>query len=368
VNEVQQLTQGIYFFSGSYDPFGKEQVTTATFYYGTTEAMEQSVKATLNGRTATVMLEGLEAGTTYYYCLEIGNGYDTRRSEVRSFTTEGTKYLPSLKNTNLIRAVEAQLSREFQKESDGTVMLGNIYNQRLVEMVTWLEITDTADPTLCDEIGYFTSLQTLACSRNNIETLDLSKNTALKELWCEGEDVIVVNEVGDEEWRGKSGKLFNLILPQTSTLQYVHISGHMLTSLNISGCPNLEVLDCPFGALVELDLSHNANLKELYCESNLLTSLNFLNNKELRYIQCQGNYLTDLDLTKLPKLINIECGGSNLITELDLSKNPVLEELGCSNLPLTSIDLSQLPELKHADFNVNQLTKLDLEVVTSLYL
>jgi len=360
VNEVQVLNSDKFFLSGSYDPYGTETVTTATFYYGTTEAMEQSITARLTGRTATAILEGLQAGTTYYYCLEIGNGADSRRSDVRQFTTEGQKQVSALKNATLISAVEAQLSRSFQKEADGTVLLDNAYNQRLVEMVTWLEITDTNDPTLCDEIGYFTSLQTLACSRNDIETLDLSKNTALKDLWCEGKDVIVVNEVGDEEWRGKSGELMNLYLPQTSTLQYVHISGHMLTSIDVSGCPNLEVLDCPFGALVELDLTHNVNLKELYCEGNLLTRLNFSNNTELTHLQCQGNYLTDLDLTKLPKLVNVECGGSNLITELDLSKNPVLEELGCSNLPLTSIDLSELPELKHADFNVNQLTKLDL--------
>ena len=360
VNEVQQLSNNKYFLSGSYDPQGKETVSNATFHYGTTEEMEQSITAKLSGRTATTILEGLEPGSTYYYCLEIGNGADSRRSEVRSFTTEGDQQVAMMKNAKLISVVESLLSRSFQKEADGIVLMNNTYNQRLAEMVTNLDVSDIGDPTICDEIGYFTSLQFLACSRNDIETLDLSKNVALRELICEGKDIIEINDVGDEEWRGLSGKLMNLQLPHTSSLQQVNISGNMLTSIDVSGCPNLETLICRFGALVELDLSHNPKLKELNLEANLLADLDLSNNVELKSLQCQNNHLTTLDLTKLPNLTGVECGGSNLINELDLSKNPLLEDLGCYNQPLTKIDLSQLPELRHADFNVNQLTALDL--------
>ena len=360
VNEVQVLSTDEFFLSGSYDPIGTESVTSAIFHYGTTENMEQSITARLTGRTATAILEGLQAGTTYYYCLEIGNGVDSRRSEMRQFTTEGQKQAIALKNATLISVVEAQLGRSFQKETDGIVLLDNTYNQRLVEMVTSLDVSDKEDPTICAEIGLFTSLQTLACSRNGIQTLDLSSNKALRELWCEGKEVYVTNELGDEDWQGKSGELLNLHLPQTHTLQQIHIGGHMLTSIDLSGCPNLEILDCPFGALVELDLSHNLVLKELHCEGNLLSSLDLSNNVELKSVRCQNNHLTTLDLTRLSNLVVVECGGSNLIKELDLSKNPYLEALGCWNLSLTEIDLSQLPELRHADFNVNQLTELDL--------
>lgn len=361
VNEVQVLNSDKFFLSGSYDPYGTETVTTATFYYGTTEAMEESIKARLTGRTATAILEGLQAGTTYYYCLEIGNGTDSRRSEMRQFTTEGQKHVSALKNAALISAVEAQLSRSFQKEADGSVLLNDTYNQRLVEMVTSLDVSDKNDPTICEEIGFFTSLRTLVCSRNDIQTLDLSNNKVLQELWCEGKDVFVTNDVGDEDWTGKRGELISLYLPQTSTLQQIHIGGHMLTSIDLSVCPNLEILSCPFGALIELDLSHNPYLKELYCESNLLNSLDFTNNAELTWLQCQNNHLVALDLSKLSKLINVDCGGSNLIEELDLSHNLKLENLSCSNqIQLKSIDLSMLSELKLVDFNVNRLQELDL--------
>lgn len=360
VNEVQQLGSNLYFLSGSYDPVGKEIVSSATFHYGTTEAMEQSITAKLSGRTATATLEGLRAGATYWYCLEIGNGADSRRSDVRSFTTEGEQQVPMLKNAKLISIVESILNRNFEKEADGVVLLNNTYNQRLVEMVTDLDVSDVGDPTICDEIGYFTSLQFLACSRNDIETLDLSKNMALRELICEGEDIIEINGEGDEEWHGQSGKLMNLQLPQSSSLQQVKLIGNMLKSFDVSGCPNLETLVCRFGALVELDVSHNPKLKELNLEANLLSSLDLSNNVALKNLVCPNNHLTALDLTKLPNLIELECGGSNSIKELDLSKNPHLDALGCFNQPLTKIDLSQLPDLRHADFNVNQLTELDL--------
>ena len=362
VNEVQKLDNNKYFLSGSYDPQGKEIVNKATFYYGTTEEMNQSITANLSGRTATVTLEGLEAGTTYYYCLEIGNGADSRRSEMRSFTTEGTIINNIvLKNANLINAVEKQLSRNFQKEANGQVSLSNAYNQRLVEMLTWIDLSDLDDPTVCDEIGYFISLQTLACNRNDIVKLDLSKNMALKKLWCEGKDVFVTNDIGDEDWQGKSGILQNLILPETPTLREIHIDGHMLKSLDVSGCPNLTILNCPFGALLELDLTHNAFLQELRCESNLLNNLDLSGNAGLTWLQCHNNYLVSLDITKQTQLINVECGGTtNLISEIDLSKNTKLENFSCYNSQLAKVDLSQLPNLKYLDLNVNKIAQLDL--------
>ncbi|MCR5575229.1 MAG: hypothetical protein K6F78_10490 [Bacteroidaceae bacterium] len=362
VNEVQKLGNNKYFLSGSYDPEGKEIVNKATFYYGTTEEMDQSITANLSGRTATIILEGLEAGTTYYYCLEIGNGADSRRSKLRSFTTEGTVTNNTvLKNANLIKAVEKQLGRSFQKETNGQVSLSNEYNQRLAKMLTWIDLSDLDDPTVCDEIGYFISLQTLACSRNDIVTLDLSKNTSLKELWCEGDDVYEANDIGENEWKGKSGILQNLILPKTATLREIHIDGHMLQSIDVSGCPNLTILNCPFGALLELDLTHNSFLQELRCESNLLNKLDLSGNAGLTWLQCQNNYLVSLDITKQTKLINVECGGSsNLISEIDLSKNAKLENFSCYLSQLTKVDFSQLPNLKYVDLNVNKIEKLDL--------
>lgn len=121
VNEVEMLSATTAFLSGSYDPMGEETVTTVVFHYGTTEAMENTITGKLSGRTATVLLEGLAAGTTYYYCLEIGNGADSRRSEVRQFTTEKASVPAFLTNANLINAVEEHLSRSFYKEDDGTV-------------------------------------------------------------------------------------------------------------------------------------------------------------------------------------------------------------------------------------------------------
>ena len=123
VHGVELLSPTEAFLPVSFDPLGTEVVTSAVFHFGITEAMEQSFTAHLSGRTATAMLEGLQAGTTYYYCLEIGNGADILRSEVRQFTTEPVIEVQSLTNSILIEAVETQFGRSFQKEADGTVLL-----------------------------------------------------------------------------------------------------------------------------------------------------------------------------------------------------------------------------------------------------
>lgn len=381
VNEVQQLGSNTYFLSGSYDPVGKEIVSSATFHYGTTEAMEQSIVAKLSGRTATIILEGLEPGTTYYYCLEIGNGADFRRSEMRSFTTEGVIITAVLKNANLINAVEQQLGREFQKEANGQVSLSNEYNQRLVEMTTKLDVTDVGDPHICDDIYLFTNLRMLSCGGNGITTLNLHDNTALEELSCEGKEKFIKNEFGDDVGNGFDGVLINLILPQNaSALKYMYIRGNMLTDLDVTNCPSLLELNCMWNSLRGLDVSKNLKLEKLWCNDNPLGNLNLTNNtkltylnngacdlyeldlsknKELTSIECANNHLKELNITMLPKLYYLECGG-NSMTNIDISKNTLLERLSIYNSHITSIDLSNQPYLKEIDFNVHEFKSLDL--------
>ena len=387
VNEVQVIGSNQYLLSGSYDPIGKEVVNSATFHYGTTEVMEQSIVAKLSGRTATVILEGLEAATTYYYCLEIGNGADSRRSEVRSFTTEGTTITAVLKNANLINAVEQQLGRSFQKEVNGQVSLNNEYNQRLVEMTTRLDVSDVGDPHICDDINLFTNLRMLSCGGNGITTLNLHDNTALEELYNEGKEKFIKNESGNDIGNGFDGVLINLILPKNATaLKYIYIRGNMLTTLDVTNCPNLLELNCMWNSLRGLDVSKNLKLEKLWCNDNPLGNLNLTNNtkltylnngscdlyeldlsknKELTSIECANNHLKELNITMLPKLYYLECGG-NSMTNIDISKNTLLERLSIYNSHITSIDLSNQPYLKEIDFNVHEFKSLDLSHQTML--
>ncbi len=101
-------------------------------------------------------------------------------------------------------------------------------------------------------------------THNQLETLNVSKNPALRELWC------------------------------------FH---NRLTFLNVNGLINLENLDCQSNPLMSIDISGLTKLKQLNCSNNQLSSLNLSGLDNMDWMICSGNRLTSIinagDLTKL---------------------------------------------------------------------
>lgn len=64
-----------------------------------------------------------------------------------------------LTNKNLIAAAEQETGQTFNKEN-GHVSLLDEHNYQMVMAVTKLYIGAKNDPTICDEIGFFTNLET----------------------------------------------------------------------------------------------------------------------------------------------------------------------------------------------------------------
>ncbi|MCD8056029.1 MAG: leucine-rich repeat domain-containing protein, partial [Clostridiales bacterium] len=104
-------------------------------------------------------------------------------------------------------------------------------------------------------IEYLTALQNLDCSDNSLGELDLSENTKLKRLLC---------------------------------------NGCSLTSLNVKSNTTLTYLDCGNNMLTELDLSENAALLYLVCNGNSLASLNLDGCAELETLKCGDNLFDSL--------------------------------------------------------------------------
>ena len=117
-------------------------------------------------------------------------------------------------------------------------------------------------------IEYFTALTELRCYRNQLTSLDVSKNTALTSLYC---------------------------------------YGNQLTSLDVSGCTSLTTLDCYSNSLTSLDVSKNTALTWLYCNDNKLTSLDVSGCTALIRLECFGNPLTSLDVSKNTSLTKLNC-------------------------------------------------------------
>jgi uncharacterized repeat protein (TIGR01451 family) len=192
-------------------------------------------------------------------------------------------------------------------------------------------------------INGMATIEYLACSYNQIGSLDFSTLTGLQTLQIYG-----------------SGSSSSLNLTGLSNLKELNCSSQGLTSLNLTGLTSLETLVCGQNQLTSLDLTGLVNLKKLYCQDNQLSSLDVSGLPNLEILDCSMNYtLTALDVSALPNLTNLYCW-TNAITSLDLSNNNNLKLLMCSWNSLTTLNLSNLTQLENLDCTMNALTSLDL--------
>ena len=92
-----------------------------------------------------------------------------------------------------------------------------------------------------------------------------------------------------------------------------------LSTLDITNCPMLSILNCSQNSLKDLDVTKCTKLKNLACYLNSLTDLNVRKCPELTGLECDRNYLTALDITKCLKLKSLSCS-NNSLTDLDVTK------------------------------------------------
>ena len=122
---------------------------------------------------------------------------------------------------------------------------------------------------------------------------------------------------------------------------------NQLTSLDVSKNTELKKLDCQSNQLTSLNVSKNTALTYLHCESNQLTDLDVSKNTTLTYLYCGSNQLTGLDVSKNTVLTTLSCY-NNQLTSLDVSKNEVLKGLYCHNNQLKELDIQNNTYLKKA--------------------
>ncbi|WP_405562327.1 leucine-rich repeat protein [Polaribacter sp. Asnod6-C07] len=191
-------------------------------------------------------------------------------------------------------------------------------------------------------IEAFINITELNCNYNNyISSIDISANTALTSLACNG-NVITSLDVSNN-----------------TALKYLDCANNLIPSLDVSANTALTTLACNGNLLTSLDVSQNTLLINLWCHINQLTSLDVTNNINLEFLTLYINQLTSLDVTNN---INLEFLTLyiNQLTSLDVSNNTVLEQLHCSNNQLTSLDVSNNRALTRLSCAINQLTSLNV--------
>ena len=197
-------------------------------------------------------------------------------------------------------------------------------------------------------IEHFTALTHLRCQKNQLTSLDVSKNTALEELDC-----------GDNQ-------LTSLDVSANTALKELYCGDNPLTALDVSANTALTDLNCINTQRTSLDVSKNTALTSLLCGDNQLTSLDVSANTALTSLRCAKNQLASLDVSKNTALEDLDFRW-NQLTSLDVSKNAALKDLDCRWNQLTSLDLSANPELSFSHCSPNNNTyRLTLDASRTL--
>jgi len=230
---------------------------------------------------------------------------------------------------------QALIDLKFDNVVDGKVVTSNI------NKITRLDLNRKNISDLTG-IQDFTALESLRFKQNQVVSLDISQNKALKFLNCPGNllSSLDVSQNKDiEELRLNGNKLSTLDVSHNLKLTTLRLDGNQLTSLDVSHNLNLSMLRVNANNLKLIDVTKNTKLKELSISDNQISSLNILNNKELFSLYCIGNNLKSLDVSHLNALETLWCSENNLemlkVTgserELRALKNPNLNCISISN-------------------------------------
>ena len=154
----------------------------------------------------------------------------------------------------------------------------------------------------------------------------------------------------------------------------------MLTSLNVEGMENLQMLDCSHNAISELNLSKNTKLTNLLAyenqinnidlsanvllsnvslNSNKLENISLSNNNKLSVLFVSKNQLSTLDVSVCTELAALAFE-NNKIEEINLSGNTKLETLYCKGNNLSALNLSALNAIVTLSCENNKIQSLKL--------
>ena len=202
--------------------------------------------------------------------------------------------------------------------------------------VSWRSITDMTG------IEAFVNLDSLYCHKNQISSLDVSKNLDLKLLWTGFNQLTSLNlseNMALERVWVRANKLTSIEITNHPALEWFACDENQISSIDVSNNDKLTILWVANNKLTSLDISSLHVLEKLYAHQNQITTLDFSNNQQLTTLDLSFNKLEKLDITQLLSLQGFGCD-DNKVDSLDLSNNIDLELLYCSSTLLTSLDLS----------------------------
>lgn len=188
-------------------------------------------------------------------------------------------------------------------------------------------------------IENFTNVTYLDCHYNKLTTLDVSGMPQLQTLKC------------------SENKLTSLNVSGLTNLKYLDFSYNDMTSFDATGLTNLTTLKGFNNKLTSLNLGNLTKLEALDCHSNSLTALNLTGlSGVFKTLDCGFNSIASLDVTPFD-LTSLHCA-FNQLSVLELPNQRNLQLFECYNNNLSTLDVSNCVALQRLHCNNNALTSL----------
>ena len=242
--------------------------------------------------------------------------------------------------------------REYLKEDTTINPDGNdTLSAAEIADIKTIMVSNNVNITNLTGIANFTNLKSLYCENTNIDSLDVSSNTSLTNLYC-----------------GNNANLKTLNVNGTSSLQTLSCQKTNITSLDVSSNANLTTLYCINNAnLKTLNVDGTSALQELMCYSTKITSLNVSNNANLITLYCDNNTnLKTLNVNGASALKSLRCYSTGIVS-LDVRNNTNLETLECfSNTNLETLNVNGASALKSLSCHSTGIASLDVSSNTNL--
>ncbi|MBZ4035951.1 T9SS type A sorting domain-containing protein [Flavobacterium sp. 17A] len=211
---------------------------------------------------------------------------------------------------------KALIANGIDNIEDGKVLTARIAVEKTIDYrySNYSKITDLTG------IEDFTALEVLN-TPSSITKLNVTKNTALKTLNCNG-----IN-------------LTSIDLANNKNLVNLNCSGNNLGTINLSSNTALETLNLNGTSLTSLDIQNNTKLTSLNISYNFnFKNINLSKNTNLETLTAYMTGIETIDVSTNTKLITIDFSNGRLTT-LDVSNNPFLTSLTCQNNALKSLNL-----------------------------
>lgn len=198
------------------------------------------------------------------------------------------------------------------------------------------------------EVSNCPTLETLVCYENNLETIDVTRNKALRKI-----DI------------AKNSRIQVLDITQNELLEKLECDETLIENLDVSHNPKMIRLKVSKCKLKRLDLSNNPDVEAVWCDFNNISEINIQGKQKLHTLWCDNNRITELVVTDCPSLRLLGCNANNL-KNLTFKNSKEITKLWCNNNQLTTLDVSGLPQLTLLYCHVNQLTELNVSCNTEL--